>query len=374
MEGIELDLELGRHGEVLGQLDALVLAHPFKEHLVELQMLALTAAAARPTRSRRSRRPATDVEELGIEPGSAAALHEDILRHSPELAPRPRGGPPAGSRRRRTARSVATASSTPSARACGRGPAADAHRPGRCGQDAPRGRGRARRRARLRRRRVLRLARGRRAPDDVPMAIVERARDRAARRRVPGAGRGALPLDEAPAARRGQLEHVLAAAPFIGGLLSAARASRCWRRVASRSPCRPRSAGPCRRSRWHADAVALFCERARAHDPDFDLDDANAAAVAEICRRVDGLPLAIELAAALAALSPAEIAERLDAALRAGPGPRDAPARQQTLRATIDWSHELLTDDEQACFARFAVFAGGATVDAAEAVTGAAST
>jgi tetratricopeptide (TPR) repeat protein len=97
------------------------------------------------------------------------------------------------------------------------------------------------------------------------------------------------------------------------------------------------------------------------------------AAVAEICRRVDGLPLAIELAAARCGLlSPVEIAQRLDTALGvAGAGARDAPARQQTLRATIDWSHDLLSADERACFARCAVFAGGATVEAAEAVTGA---
>jgi predicted ATPase len=121
------------------------------------------------------------------------------------------------------------------------------------------------------------------------------------------------------------------------------------------------------------DAVALFCERARAHDPGFDLGDANASAVAEICRRVDGLPLAIELAAARCGLlSPGEIAERLQAALGAlGAGARDAPPRQQTLRATIEWSHELLTHTERVCFARFAAFAGGATVEAAEAITGA---
>ena len=96
-------------------------------------------------------------------------------------------------------------------------------------------------------------------------------------------------------------------------------------------------------------------------------------AIAEICRRVDGLPLAIELAAARCGLlSPAEIATRLSGALDAlGAAPRDAPARQQTLRATIDWSHNLLSDDEKACFARFAVFAGGATVEAAETITGA---
>src|SRR5207247_5466813 len=119
------------------------------------------------------------------------------------------------------------------------------------------------------------------------------------------------------------------------------------------------------------DAVVLFCARARAHDPGFVLDDANARSVAEICRRVDGLPLAIELAAARCGLlSPDEIAERLQDALRAlGSGARDAPARQQTLRATIDWSHELLSDAEKQCFVRFAVFAGGATVQAAETIT-----
>ena len=106
-------------------------------------------------------------------------------------------------------------------------------------------------------------------------------------------------------------------------------------------------------------------------DPDFDLNDGNAAAVAEICRRVDGLPLAIELAAARCGLlSPTEIADRLETALGApGAGMRDAPARQQTLGATINWSHELLGDAEKQCFARFAVFAGGATIEAAETIT-----
>jgi predicted ATPase len=121
------------------------------------------------------------------------------------------------------------------------------------------------------------------------------------------------------------------------------------------------------------DAVALFCERARTHDLAVRLDADNAAAVAEICRRVDGLPLAIELAAARCALlTPGEIADRLRVALGVlGTGPRDAPARQKTLRATIDWSVESLSETEKACFARFAVFAGGATVRAAEAITGA---
>jgi predicted ATPase/class 3 adenylate cyclase len=121
------------------------------------------------------------------------------------------------------------------------------------------------------------------------------------------------------------------------------------------------------------EAVALFVERAQANDPDFRLGAADATAVAEICRRVDGLPLAIELAAARCGLlSPREIAQRLDAVVEAlGAGARDAPARQQTLRATIDWSHDLLSQPAKTCFARFAVFAGGATVRASEAITGA---
>jgi predicted ATPase len=179
-------------------------------------------------------------------------------------------------------------------------------------------------------------------------------------------------------------EHLLAAAPFIGTLLGACPALTVL--TTSREPLSLQA-----EERYHVsplalperatpedadslagvDAVALFCARARAHDLGFGLDDANAPAVAEICRRVDGLPLAIELAAARCGLlSPNEIAERLRDALDAlGSGARDAPARQQTLRATIDWSHELLSDAEKECFARFAVFAGGATVQAAETIT-----
>jgi predicted ATPase len=120
------------------------------------------------------------------------------------------------------------------------------------------------------------------------------------------------------------------------------------------------------------DAAALFVERARARDPGFRLTGENATAVAEICRRVDGLPLAIELAAARCGLlSPDEIVDRLDTALGAqSVGARDAPTRHQTLRATIDWSHDLLDAGEKACFANFAVFAGSATLAAAERITG----
>jgi predicted ATPase len=119
------------------------------------------------------------------------------------------------------------------------------------------------------------------------------------------------------------------------------------------------------------DAVALFCERARVYDPDFDLGDGNADAVVEICRRVDGLPLAVEVAAARCGLmSPKELADRLETALGApGVGARDAPARRRTLGSTVDWSYELLTDDERRRFARFALFAGDATIEAAATIT-----
>jgi predicted ATPase len=139
-----------------------------------------------------------------------------------------------------------------------------------------------------------------------------------------------------------------------------------------RYPVRPLSL-PDPETAASSDAVTLFAERARAHDPAFDLGDGNAAAAAEICTRVDGLPLAIELAAARCGLlSPAEIAERLDVALSAsGAAARDVPARHRSLRATIEWSHELLSDGEKTCFARFAVFANGATIDAAQTITGA---
>jgi predicted ATPase/class 3 adenylate cyclase/Tfp pilus assembly protein PilF len=118
------------------------------------------------------------------------------------------------------------------------------------------------------------------------------------------------------------------------------------------------------------DAVALFIQRAQAAKPDFAVTNDNAPAVAEICHRLDGLPLAIELAAARIRLLPpqallARLSSRLKLLTR---GARDAPNRQQTLRGTIDWSYGLLDAGEQTLFARLSVFQGGCTLEAVEAV------
>ena len=120
------------------------------------------------------------------------------------------------------------------------------------------------------------------------------------------------------------------------------------------------------------ESVALFETRARAVRPDFAVTFANAHTVAAICVALDGLPLAIELAATrIAVLPPAALLERLDhRLLLLQGGPRDAPERQRTLRATIDWSYDLLAPAEQELFVRLAVFAGGCTIPAVQSVCG----
>ena len=120
------------------------------------------------------------------------------------------------------------------------------------------------------------------------------------------------------------------------------------------------------------EAIELFTDRARQVRPDFRLTDDNAATAAEICRRLDGVPLAIELAAArVRVLSLTEIRDSLHDRFRLlTGGARTAVRRQQTLRASVDWSHALLTEPERILFARLAVFMGGFDLDAAEAVAG----
>jgi len=395
IEGIELDLELGHHGELLGQLEALVIAHPFKERLVQLQMLALYRSgrqvdALAAFQSARER----FVGELGIEPAEPLReLHEDVLTHAAALSP------PVEETRPRPATSSTRRLPLPPNRTIGRDQDVVA-----VGErlrvasvrlltlTGPGGVGKTRLAMEAARAVQADFADGAQfvslaaleRPEDVPAGIVEAL--------------GIIVLSgESPAeaAQRflaakhlllvaDNLEQLLNAAPFLGRLLEACPSLTIL--ATSREPLAlqaeerypvtplalPDPRSPLDTAALAAtDAVALFCERARTHDPGFDLARGNAAAVADLCRRVDGLPLAIELAAARCGLlSPAEIADRLETALGApGAGARDAPARQQTLGATIDWSYDLLSAAEQRCFARFAVFAGGSTVEAAETIT-----
>ena len=178
-------------------------------------------------------------------------------------------------------------------------------------------------------------------------------------------------------------EHVVEAAPAATGLLAACAdltvlaTSRVRLRVSGeREHVVPplglveRADAASTEEAARSEAVRLFVERAQAVKEGFALTDDNARAVAEVCRRLDGLPLAIELAAArVKVLPPPALLARLERRLPLlTGGGRDLPARQRTMRDAVAWSHDLLTEDEQRLFRRLAVFVGGCTLEAAEAV------
>ena len=361
---VEADLAVGRHAELVGELRALVAEHPWRERLHAHLMLALyrTGRQADALDAYAAARAAL-VEQLGIEPGPELRSRQAaILAHDPALAP------PGTAR--------ATALPRPPdlfgreadlARVCDQVRSARLVTlvgPGGVGKTS------------------LALAAAHQLQgefaDGATFAALAAIADSG---ELEGAIARALAVPQEAALRTfladrelllvlDNFEQLVVGAPLVAELL--ADAPRLTALVTSREATRLGAervypvaplAGD--------DAVELFADRVRAHKPDFGLDDA-AADVRAICERLDGLPLAVELAAArVGLLSPAELAARLDHALPllAG-GPRDAPERQQTLRATIDWSYGLLTEAEREAFARFAVFAGGATVQAAEEVTG----
>ena len=163
-------------------------------------------------------------------------------------------------------------------------------------------------------------------------------------------------------------EHVVAAAPVVATLLEECAGLSVL--VTSRELLRLRGEHELRVPplQPEAEAAALFAERAGAALQAFELGADDAPLVAEICRRLDGVPLAIELAAPrLRLLTPEQLLERLRERIALS-GPRDAPARQRTLEAAIAWSYELLEPDERRVFERLSVFRGSFTFESAEAV------
>jgi predicted ATPase len=177
-------------------------------------------------------------------------------------------------------------------------------------------------------------------------------------------------------------EHVIEAAPLLAELLEACPDLKLL--VTSREVLRLRGERQCvvpplalpdpkrlpdNESLEHVPSVNLFLQRARAIQADFHVTTDNAAAIAEICLRLDGLPLAIELAAArIKLLPPQALLTRLNQRLHVlTEGTRDLPERQQTLRNALAWSYELLTEQEQCLFRQLSVFVGGCTLEAAEA-------
>ncbi|MEV0372182.1 BTAD domain-containing putative transcriptional regulator [Streptomyces sp. NPDC050636] len=403
-------LELGEHGRLTGELAALVARHPLRERLRALHLRALyragrqseALAGYREVRARLT-------EELGVDPGpELAAVHQAILEQDPSLeaiARSPRDGEPA---REPVLHGAATAPAPQTSRPRTNLPAPLTGLVGR--QDAvrrilalleagrlvtltgPGGVGKTR----------LAVETASRLADDFPdgvwlveLAALSRPDDPARGRdakctaaelaeavlavlgireggaagpvaeRLVGAVRGKrmlLVLDNC--------EHIVeAAAEVTAALLGAAPELRAL--VTSQEPL-----GLAGETLWTVPpleppgAVALFAARATAADPGFALDADSTPAVEEICRRLDGIPLALELAATrVRALGVRELSARLDDRFRLlASGRRGAPPRQQTLRAVIDWSWELLPAAERAVLRRLAVQADGCTLEAAETV------
>ncbi|MBO2438231.1 winged helix-turn-helix domain-containing protein [Actinomadura nitritigenes] len=410
-ERIDADLALGRHAEVIPELRALAADDPLREPVTALLMRALYGAghqAEALTRYEDAKRALAD--GLGVDPSpELAAVHLAVLRRDPALAARPDAGlapPPAP-------RPPKGNLSAPLTSFIGRD--ADLERVGALLAGArlvtltgPGGAGKTRLSVEAARRWGARDGAVPPAPQaadgawlvelapvtdpgEVPAAVLAALGLREAPQPMPG--RRAAPPDPldrvvtALSARRMLLvldncEHLLdAAARLADRVLAGCPGVRIM--ATSREPlgitgetlwpvgpleAPPPSASP--EDALARPAVRLFADRAAAVAPGFAVTGANVAAVVRICRALDGVPLAIELAAArMRALTPAQVAARLDDRFRLlGAGSRTALPRHRTLRAVVEWSWDLLDEPERALCRRLAAFPGGATLDAAERV------
>jgi predicted ATPase/DNA-binding SARP family transcriptional activator len=393
-EQIEAELELGHHVEVLPRLERLVADHPFRERLRAQLMLALYGAG-RQAEALLSFQQGREllVDELGIDPGPALQrLQREILNHHPGLAV-----PDASSPARNVATKRVNLPPQPTSF--------------------------------VGRERELREVTELLGRSDVRLVTLTgtggvgktRLAVQVAAGLLEDFGDGVLFVGFAPlknaelvattvanalgvlatssetqAADIGRhlrnrelllvfdnFEHVLAAVPLVAGIVATAAGVKAL--VTSRSPLRLSAervypVSPLDKPAGDEDlerllectSVELFDARARAVKPGFSVTSANAGAVADICKALDGLPLAIELAALRVGAVPlAGLRERLGRRLTLlKGGARDSPERQQTLRATIDWSYDLLEPADQRLFMQLAAFAGGWTIDAAQSVCG----
>jgi predicted ATPase/DNA-binding SARP family transcriptional activator len=394
VERIEADLQLGRHAALIAELEALVAENPLQERLRGQLMLALyrSGRQAEALHVYQATRVAL-VDELGIEPSrELQRLERQILNHDPELAvadavsaPRnlaaalvslPRQ-PTSLVGREREIREVIDLLRRPEVRLVtltGTG-----------------GTGKTRLAVRVAAELLDDFADGvvfialapLQDPGLVPTTAAQALGVLATSGDTIAEDLGRHLRDRDLLLVLDNFEHVLAAAPLLADIAAAGAGVKML--VTSRAPLRLSAeriypVWPLETPDGSEDveclvrreSVALFESRARAVRPDFAVTPANAGAVAEICTALDGLPLAIELAATrVGALPPAALLQRLDRRLLLlRGGARDAPERQRTLRATIDWSYELLEPEEQRLFARLAAFAGGCTIKAAESVCG----
>jgi predicted ATPase/DNA-binding SARP family transcriptional activator len=417
---VEADLACGRHSGVASELDGLVAAHPLRERLCGQRVLALyrcgrQADALQAYQDLRGRLAG----ELGIDPNPGLArLHEAILRQDPELDWHPAGN--AGAAAGPAAADEAPPARGGAARQADPAPAAgQAQQPpgwlpaettsfiGREAELAtieellglsrlltltgPGGSGKTRLAIKAGEQSVGRYPGGvwlvELAPVAGPDLVTAVAASALGVREEPGRELA----DSIAAHLRGSealliidnCEHLLdAAASLITLLLRQCPSLRVLATSQSRLnvageatwPVPPLTLPPAAEQDpqviARSEAARLFCDRAGLARPGFALAEGNAGAVSEVCRRLDGIPLALELAAArLNALTARQLAARLDDRFRLlSGGSRGALPRHRTLQAAIEWSHDLLSEAERVCFRRLAVFAGGCTLEAAEAV------